>query len=240
MLLLHQSNALTPGITDDETKQQLIKQANKNAIKQLESFAYNVLPHLTNVQYLVTEKSLPLTVNELLKEPSENLVFIGIKNSGIIKNLFLGNTSVNIIETVKNIVVAMPKDISMFKHEKLYVAVSDKHQINVVGLNNFLNFIDAKNTCITFFYLAKPNEDTGGVEKTLGDLANLFSNKYKTQTAIYEGMHPFEDVKKVINKKEEEILIVQKGSRLLTDLLFRRFLINELVYEGNNPLVVIP
>lgn len=36
------------------------------------------------------------------------------------------------------------------------------------------------------------------------------------------------------------MLVVQKGSRLLTDQLFRQFLINELVYEGQTPLIVLP
>jgi hypothetical protein len=57
---------------------------------------------------------------------------------------------------------------------------------------------------------------------------------------IYEGNNPFNDIKKVINNNNGQMLIVQKGSRLLTDHFFRKFLINELVYEGQTPLVVLP
>ena len=148
--------------------------------------------------------------------------------------------ALQLIEKVKNIVVAMPKEIDTFSHEKIFVAVTEKHPLNILKLNKFLNFIDSKNTSLTFFYLAKPNEKTKGIEKQLNNLHSLFSEKFDTKTVIYEGSTPFEDIKKIINNKEEEMLIVQKGSRLLTDQLFRRFLINELVYEGQTPLIILP
>lgn len=100
--------------------------------------------------------------------------------------------------------------------------------------------MDEAETCITFFYLAKLKEDTAGIEVLLNDLAKLFAERYETKTAIYKGRNRISEIKKVINNKEEELLIVQKGSRLLTDHIFRKFLINELVYEGQTPLIVLP
>jgi len=76
--------------------------------------------------------------------------------------------------------------------------------------------------------------------KNLRELCAMFVDRFNTDFAIYEGNNPFEDIKKVINNKIDELLIVQKGSRLLTDQLFRRFLINELVYEGQTPMIVLP
>ena len=134
----------------------------------------------------------------------------------------------------------MPKEIDTFSHEKIFVAVTEKHPLNILELNKFLNLIDSKNTSITFFYLAKPNEKTKGIEKHLRELCAMFVDRFNTDFAIYEGNNPFEDIKKVINNKIDELLIVQKGSRLLTEQLFRRFLINELVYEGQTPMIVLP
>src|SRR5690606_10811382 len=106
--------------------------------------------------------------------------------------------------------------------------------------NKFFNFIDSQNTSITFFYLAKPKEKTKNIAKQLSDLTLLFADRFDTNFEIYEGSNPFEDIKILINNKIDEILIVQKGSRFLNDQLFRRFLINELVYEGQTPLIVLP
>ncbi len=134
----------------------------------------------------------------------------------------------------------MPKEIAAFSHERIFVALTEKYPLDISELNRFLNFIDSNNTLITFFYLAQPNETTTGVKKQLADLSNLFADRFNTNTAIYEGNNPFEDIKNVINNKEEEMLVAQKGSRLLSDQLFRRFLINELVYKGQTPLIILP
>ncbi|MBK7426529.1 MAG: hypothetical protein IPI60_05615 [Saprospiraceae bacterium] len=89
--------------------------------------------------------------------------------------------------------------------------------------------------------MAAPNEITKTIEKELERLTALFKDRFNTSFEIYEGSNPFEDIKKVINNKIDEILIVQKkGSRLLTDQLFRKFLINELVYDAQTPLIVLP
>ena len=134
----------------------------------------------------------------------------------------------------------MPKEIATFSHNRIFVAVSGKYPLNLLALNNFFNFIDSQNTSITFFSLTKPNEKTKDIEKYLADLTLLFADRFDTTFTIYEGNNPFADIKKVINNKIDEILIVQKGSRLLTDQLFRKFLINELIYEGQTPLIILP
>lgn len=158
----------------------------------------------------------------------------------MIKKIFLGSVALEIIDRIDNIIVAIPQEISSFSHQKIFIAVTEKYPLNIQELNRFLNFIDSENTNLTFFYLAKPNEKTMDMEKQLRGLKELFSDRFNTDFEIYEGSNPFEDIKKVINSKIDEMLIVQKGSRLLTDQLFRRFLINELVYEGQTPLIVLP
>jgi len=240
LLLVHQTIVLLPALTDYNSKQQIIQHHNEKALDNLKSLVKEFIPQSVKVSFLVSEIHLQTILTKLLAEPFHNLIFTGLKGTGLIKQLFIGNVALQIIEKVKNIVIAMPKEISTFNHEKIFVAVTEKHPLNILELNNFLNFFDKENTCLTFFYLAKPNEKTKGIEKQLNDLYCLFSEKFNTKTVIYEGSNPFEDIKKVINNKEEEMLIIQKGSRLLTDQLFRRFLINELVYEGQTPLIVLP
>ena len=240
MLLVHQSTVLAPALTESESKLQLAQHANEEALQKLKTLAKEIIPPTVKVSFSVSVSSLQLTLPELLAEPFENLIFTGIKGTGLFKKIFLGSVALQVIDNTNNIVVAIPKDIAAFSHEKIFVAVTDKHPLNIVELNKLLNFIDSENTTITFFYLAKPYEKTNDIEKHLRDLKVMFAERFDTDFAIYEGNNPFEDIKKVINNKIDEILVVQKGSRLLTDQLFRRFLINELVYEGQTPLIVLP
>lgn len=240
LLLVHQSVVLAPALTDNESRQQIAQHTNEEALQKLKALVKDLIPSTVKVSFSVSESNLQLTLPKLLEEPYDNLIFTGIKGTGLLKKLFLGSVALQVIDNTKNIIVAMPKEIDTFSHEKIFVAVTEKHPLNILELNKFLNFIDSKNTTITFFYLAKPNEKTKGTEKHLKDLSEMFADRFNTDFAIYEGNSPFEDIKKVINNKIDELLIVQKGSRLLTDQLFRRFLINELVYEGQTPLVVLP
>jgi len=240
LLLVHQSVVLAPVLTDNESRQEIAKYTNDDALNKLKSLANEFIPSTVAVSYLVFERQLQPEINRLLAEPFDQLIFAGLKGTGLLKKIFLGSVALQVIENANNIVVAMPKEVSAFSHKKLFVAVTEQHPLNLAEFNRLLGFIDSKNTSISFFYLSKPNEETAGIESLLNKLADLYSDKFTTKTSIYSGSNPFEDIKKVINNAEEEVLIVQKGSRLFTDMLFRRFLINELVYEGKTPLITLP
>lgn len=240
ILLLHQTMVLAPALADSESKQQIAQHTNQEALEKLKTLARTLIPNTVHVSYSVSENPLLFTLSKLLAEPFENLVFIGLKGTGIFKKIFLGSTALEIIRNTKNIVVAMPKEIDSYSHEKIFIAVNEKKPLNLLELNNFLKFVDNENTHITFFYLAQPDEKTKDVEKKLQELSEMFADRFNTAYAIYQGKNRLEDIKKVINNTIDEILIVQRGSRLLTDQIFRRFLINELVYEGQTPLIVLP
>ncbi|HNP18461.1 MAG TPA: universal stress protein [Fulvivirga sp.] len=240
LLLVHQTIVLAPSLADIESKRQITQHANNEALQKLKSLAQEFIPPTLSVSYSVSETPLQTTLAQLLAQPFDNLIFVGIKGTGILKKIILGSEALRIIDSTDNIIVAIPKEIDTYSHQKIFVAVAEKHPFSTLELNNFLNFIDNQNTNITFFYLAKPNEKTVGVEKQLEKLSKMFADRFNTDFAVYEGRNPFEDIKKVINNKIDEMLVVQKGSRLLTDQFFRRFLINELIYEGQTPLVVLP
>lgn len=240
ILLLHQTLVLTPALVNSETKKQIIEQANDEALQKLQTLAQSLLPDTAHVSYAVSENHFQISLPELLEEPFDNLIFVGVKGTGMLKKIFLGSIALEVISNTNNIVVAIPKEIDSYTHEKIFVAVNEQKPLNMLELNNFLKFIDSQNTHITFFYLANPDEDTKEIEQHLKQLSDEFADRFHTDFAIYEGQNRLEDIKKVINNKIDEILVVQRGSRMLTDQLFRRFLINDLVYEGQTPLIVLP
>lgn len=240
LLLVHQSDVLTPGITAYEVRQELAEQSNEEALQRLKTLAGELIPPSVKVSFSSSERHLLNTIPHFLADPFDHLVFAGIKGSGFLKRILLGSTALQVIDNTKNIVVAMPKGIDKFSPQRIFVAVTKKYPLNVLELKKFLNFIDDKNANITFLHLTKPHNKAKNIEKYLHELTEIFADKYKADFTIYEGDHSFDDIKKVINNRINEILVIQKGSRLLTDQLFRRFLINELVYEGQTPLVVLP
>lgn len=240
LLLIHQFVVAMPSLADDLVRQNLSRHAHDVTVSKLEEFAQKVLPETGRVSYFASVDHIKNILNTVLQDEFENIIFVGSREVGFLKKIFAENMAIQVIENTKEIVVAMPKEIASFTHEKIFVAVTEKHPLNILELNNFLRFIDETKTTITFFNLAKPDEETGEIEKHLRDLSKLFAERYNTGYAIFEGHNAFNDIKKVINNKIDEILIVQRGSRLLSDQIFRKFLINELVNESQTPLVVLP
>lgn len=238
--ILLQSRSLFPAFTEEETKKDLIQSAIDLAKEELKKKAGHVLPPGLNVSYGVSPRDPIHTLNELVKEDFDDLVLLGIKKMGFFEKIFMGNPAVRVIENIENIVVGLPGEIDTYTHEKIFVAVPENPPVNLLEFNNLLKFIDPKDTSITFFHLSKPGETTHREERILKEMTEMFSDRFRTNYEIYEGIHAFTDIKKVINSRIDEILVVQKGSRLLTDVLFRKFLINELVYDGETPLIILP
>lgn len=238
--LVHQTTVITPALSGMEHRQSLTRLANEDAFRKLKNLADTILPPVAKVTFSVSDTPLKFTLRKLLSEHFDDLIFAGLKGTGLLKKIFMGSEVVQLIDKINNTFVAIPKDISSFSHEKIFVAVNEKYPLNIDELNNFLNFIDESTSNLTFFHLARPDEKTTEIEKQLEDLTKLFAKKFNTDFAIYRGNSAFADIRKVINNKIDEILIIQKGSRLFTDQFFRRFLINELVWEGETPLIVLP
>ena len=240
LLLVHETAVLAPVLIDNRSRAEIAQQINAEALEKLKGLTNKILPYGLKVSYDVSENRLQTTIEKYLEEAFDNLILVGLKGTGLLKKIFIGSVANQVIDKTNNIVVAMPKEISRFSHEKIFVAITEKHPLNTPKLAHFLNFFDKENTSLCFFHLAKPNEKNKPMENQLKELSKLFEDKFNTSYEIYDGSSSFSDIKKVINNKIDEILIVQKGSRHLTDQLFRKFLINELVFEGQTPLVVLP
>jgi len=240
ILLLHQTTVLVPAFADNESRILLTNKTNSEALNKLEAIVKRIFSSSLRVTYSVSEKPLQIRLQEYLDEAFENLIFIALKKMTLTKKILLGSTAIQLIDKTNNNIVAMPKDISSFSHEQIYVAVTEKKPLNILAFNNLLSFMDKSKTRITFFYLADPNEETKAIEKHLRDLTKLFATKFDASFTIYEKHNYFTDIKAVINNKIDELLVIQKGSRHLTDQLFRRFLIDDLVFEGQTPLIILP
>ncbi len=240
LLIVHQTHQSAPTFAERDAKADINQYIKSEALEKLTELTNSIFHPSTLVSYSVAELPISTIVQKHLAEEYENIVLVGIKGTNLLKKLFLGSTTIKIIDNIDNLVVGIPTDINHYSHEKLFVAVSENHPFNLLAFNKYLDFVNGGKISITFFHIAKANKHSVLLEKQLQDLSNLYADRFETTYSIFEGKDAFEDIKLVINNKIDEMLVVQKGSRLLTDQLFRKFLINELVYEGQTPLVILP
>ena len=240
IILIHSTTVLLPALTPYESKIRHTQIANTEALEKLQKYADTVLPKGASFRLLVSEKPMVPELQALMRGPYNNLVFLGLKGTGLLKKIFIGSEAVKVIDGIDNLIVAVPYNPKCCSHETMYVAVHKNYPLNIIEFNRFLNFGKNQISKIVFFSGLTPDDDLGYAEKYLRDLVELYSDKYHTSYEKYETKSGFEDLKRVITGKKDEFIVVQRGSRMFLDQMFRKFLINELVYEGNIPLVIIP
>jgi len=240
MLLVHEAAALVPLMTPYETKIELIDIANREARHKLKGLSDAILPRGNRVKLHISEKSLVITIRKLLEEPFDNLVFIGIKRTGLVKKILIGSQAVKVINDIDNLIVAVPEKASCCTPDAIHVAVHKNYPLNIFELNKFLRFIFKDIKRIKFFSVITPEDDRAATEKYLKELIELYSDKYDASYEQYTGLNTLKELKKILLEKGNEFIVVQRGARILLDQIFRKFLINELVYEGNTPLIILP
>lgn len=240
ILLVHQTAAFSPVMAPHESKMQLARIARRDALEKLQRCTESVLPKGALVKHLVSERKLVVQLRALLREPYNNLVFLGLKGTGLLKKIFIGCDAVTIIDSIDNLVVAMPRHADCCSRVSVHVAVQKGYPLNLIDFNKFLNFAGDQIRKIVFFSVTTPDDDRDSTEKYLSDLAEFYADKYHASHDVYKGKHGFEDLKRIVAEKKNEFIVVQRGSRMFLDQMFRKFLINDLVYEGNIPLVILP
>ncbi|RQP08477.1 MAG: universal stress protein [Chryseobacterium sp.] len=240
LVFVQKTTALIPGLADAETKRMLLEKTNAEDTEKLKAMVERIVSPVVRTSYSVTDESVQQRLHRLLEEDYHHLVFIGLKRVGLLEKWLVGSKPLRIIENTPDIFVAIPEDISRFSHGKVFVGIAAEHPLNVLEFRKLLGFLDPADIEIIFFHLAKPDENVEKETALLQKLSQAFAADFTTDFKIYEGNSAFDDIRKVINNKIEEILVVQEGSRLLSDRLFRRFLINDLIYEGRTPLIILP
>ncbi|HRP89952.1 MAG TPA: universal stress protein [Edaphocola sp.] len=240
ILLVHQNVFLTPGLSDIESKAYIIQKTNDEALFKLKSLAFEHIPEQINVEFLVTEDSLQISLNQLIKENYDDLILLGLKGTGFFKQVFIGSMAMQLIEKIENIILALPMNIQKFSLEKINVYVSEGNSVNVIELNNFFRFLNEELTELIFFTVAKTMDNTVELDRNMREIVSLFEGRYKTNYKIYQGNNALQEIKKVISNKKDEILVVQKKNMTFADYFLKTNIMNELVTEGAIPLVILP
>jgi hypothetical protein len=240
MLLVHNTVLMLPALTPYESKKKLTKIANQEALDKLRNLAQTALPGVLSIGFLVSEKPLVPELRKFLRGPFNNLVFLGLSKKGLLEKLFIGSEAVKVIDGIDNLIVAVPLNPECCSPETIHVAVQKSNPLNIIDFNKFLNFRKVSIKNLVFFSVLETGDDWNDADKYLRDLTELYSDRYSASSEMYKAQSGFQDLKRIILSKKDDFIVVQRGSRMFLDQIFRKFLINELAYEGNIPLVILP
>lgn len=239
ILLVHVPVILKPVLTDPAAEREIATIEIRESLTKLKDFNMETLGTTKNIDFLVSDESLLLLLPRLLDEGSHNLIFVGLKGTGTLKKIFWGSTTVDIVTYINHTVVAVPKAISNLVPHTLYISINMKVPLNTPHLDHLLYFMDSLVKRIVFISIID-KEEHSDEEEYLKTLVEKYNPKVSSSYRIFEGNSPFKEVKTLMSGKTDSVLVIQRGSRSFLDQLFRKFLVNELVYDGNTPLIVLP
>lgn len=240
LVLVHQTIVSAPALADHKSRGEITNMAVGEALVKLRNFAESVLSSGTTVGYRITEKKLDVYLPILLREPFHHLVFAGLKGTSMLKKIFMGSVAVQVIDHINELVVALPKGIQHFSVSTLYVALNKNYPLNTGDLDRFLELTGHEIKKIIFFSILPSSEEAIEAESYLKDLKEQYARKFTTEYMLYEGTDVFQEVQKIMFQQKDTFLVVQRGSRMFSDKMFRKFLINDLVYAGRVPLLILP
>lgn len=240
IVLIHQVPGIAPALADAKSRRELIELEKSEALRNLKQASEKIIPSEKKVNYLATERPLSVVLPELGSRNSDDLVLVGLKGTGILKKIFIGSTTLKIIEDLAVTTVAVPVKTDNLELERLVIATNYRYPLNKTALDNLLrNFSEIVDELL-FISIITPDDNDVETLKYLQQLTEHYQDRIKSNFKMYKGKNAFEEIKSLMKGDNRSFLVVQKGSRTINDQVFREFLINDLVYQGSIPLIIFP
>ncbi len=234
--VLSEAEVVMPGLLDNAAKAQAkvhaLEQVRNDLAERLKS--YGAAPSLQVVDFDVLEAALGAM-------PERGFFVAGIKGSGILRRIFMGSTVVKLIERSPVPVIAVPRGHRVLTPLHLYVGVAPGELFEPSPVRDLVAQLGRHVGLVTFFSVASDGAKAAdaaleGLRKADADCAL----KVPTTVQVLSGELGLAGLKDHAASDPHALLVLRRGGRELTDQLFRRYFINELVYEGRVPLVTLP
>lgn len=236
VIFVHQVLAAAPVMADIETRKILIGIEKNKALEKLKALTKKY--YFNDAELFVSEKTILGILDELKSENYFDWAFVGLKGTGVLKKIFIGSTALKVIEDSELLTVAVPIQKEIFIPKKLIVSVYYKFPINIAQFNILLSNLYEQIKEIEFITVITEKDDEDESIKYLLQLTLMYS-EYHAVMNSFRGKDAFSEIIDHMEEKKDSFLVVQQGSRSLTDSLFRKFLINDLVYSSSIPLIVL-
>ena len=240
IVLVHKTLGVTPTLADSASSCEIIELEKQEALADLAALAQKFCADTIKITCQVFEKSLLSSLPLLLKQNFHNLILAGLKGTGLLKQIVLGSTALHIIEDLNLALIAVPVKTKPFFPDKIIVALNYRYPLNEHAFLKILAAFQNSITQLEFIAIVTPKDSEAESHCYLKQVNNTNSHDYAASYQVFKGEDAFMEVKAYVQKTQKSILAVQKGSRTLTDQLFRKFLINDLVHDGSIPLIVVP
>lgn len=236
VVFVHHISGMAPGMADQAARDEIIKteadDAHSNLRKLAKGRVYN------DDAFQISQKPVQTMLKELANDHYFDWVFAGLKGTGVLKRMFIGSTALSIVDESDLLTVALPMQKQLSVPKKLMVGVNPDYPLNKYQFGALLSGLKSQIKKLEFFTILKDDEDETKADDYLSGLQAEYE-AHKPTIQLYKGDDAFDLLKERVELTENSFLVLQQGSRSLRDKIFRKFLINELVYHAKTPLIVL-
>ncbi len=240
LLLVHQVPKMAPALVDDQTRAEIVATEKATAVARLKELSEATITTSGSISYHISEQSLLVSLPELLAQAYHHFVLVGIKGTGILKQIFLGSTATKIIEELNHTVVAVSAGQTHFLPKRLIVALHYQYPLNETAFTGLLQSLAGVLQHIEFIAIADTPESVAAHTAYLEKVSENCASQVPSSFRVFQGGNPFREIRALAAQETDAFIVVQKGGRSLSDYVFRKFLINDLVHDGSMPLIIIP
>ncbi|HSI69835.1 MAG TPA: universal stress protein [Gillisia sp.] len=236
ILFIHKVSGVVPALADEGSRIEILKVEIEDARRNLRELVRG--RDIDDEAFFVSSKPVLTQLQEVSNDKYFDWVLTGLKGTGTLKRLLIGSTPLSIIDESSLLTLAIPVRTKVPVPTKLLVGVTLKYKLNKNQLENVLLSLKEKVIHLEFFSILKDDEDETKTRNYLLELQTEYTS-YKPEIQLYKGNNALNLLKERVRNTENSFLVLQQGSRTLTDKLFRSFMINELVYDAHTPLIVL-
>jgi hypothetical protein len=240
-VLMHRIIVPVPALTDAHTKEELVDVERKKILPRMEDIKKNRFTKGTRLSFYISDEPLQISISSLKSPKYQDLILMGLKGAGTMQQMLMGSTNISMIEELDIPVVSLPLGFELSPKTSLIIGAYYKYEPNMKWLVAILHLLEKFSSDIKLISALQEGDNSKQAEQFLINLSSKLKEiPLPIHTAIYEGANALNSLKKEALNGEHQILILQKGNRSWKDKLVRTFIINELIYEGQNALIVLP
>ncbi|HMQ07829.1 MAG TPA: universal stress protein [Saprospiraceae bacterium] len=238
LIFIHKIQLLVPAMVGAAGRSLIAEEQKNEAIGQLKSLVEPLIKY-TRASFHASELGILEIIEQYENHESETWIFTGLKGTGPLKKIFMGSTTTKIVDHTHLISLAIPTQYSSSLPERLVIALHYKIPVNKDKLKHLISIFSSLVNRITFLSIVNSDDDILKATEYLDQMRSLIPG-IPSDSVIFKGNEPLQNIQEFMLTKNNAYLVLQQGSRNFTDILLRRFLINELVYKALHPLIIIP
>lgn len=240
IIVLHQMDVVLPSLADKDLRLKITYDQKIELGKLWFDLHEEVFGQSYPVKFEILNESVISFLENNLDPTSNDLIIMGLKGSGKLKQIFIGSMVNMVVEQLNQLTIAVPKNLEIYEPNTLIISVHTKFPLNENAFEKFLKIIPKSIQSLKFISVLTDQDDEITLKAYLSMLTEKHVGEFEVSSMVFSGNNPLNEIKNHFEGRNDIFLMVQKGSRSFTDKLFRKFMVNELVYDGSIPLIILP